>query len=259
MTERFSKTKSFRLIFFFLVYILLFFLAYLAFPATSLAKPHVYAAERNNRVQKFVTHKRILELGPTTFAIRSSARRANVARAPYYKALYMEQKAKADSAGDRKLRNIYLSLAQEYYQRYRNCLKQIVIAPLFWKVEDNADNAFVKLKIKKRTYSKPRAIRKQHYWDLYKLVKAKALRTNNPILRRRYLNQAKIYKRRSNSIKSTYYRHVKTVDYGWTTVNLVRAYIWRTNTPGTYKFFVLAKDRAGNSQRNVARNYLIVR
>ncbi len=259
MTVRFLKIKIFRVMPVLFFYLLVISLTYLTFPATSLAKPHVNTAERKNRAQKFLTYKRILEPGPKTFAIRSSARRANSARAPYYKSLYMDQKAKADSAGDRRLRNIYLSLAQEYYQRYRNCLKQIVIAPLFWKVEDNADNAFVKLKIKKRTYSKSRTIRKQRYRDLYKIVKAKALRTNNPILRRRYLNQAKIYKRRSRSIKSIYYRHEKTVDYGWTAVNMVRAYIWRTNTPGTYKFYVYAKDRAGNPQRNVARNYLIIR
>ncbi|KKM97593.1 hypothetical protein LCGC14_1166460 [marine sediment metagenome] len=259
MSECFSKIKSSRLTLVLFFYLLVISLAYLAFPTTSLAKAHVYIAERNSRVQKFMTHRRILETGPTTFAIRSSAWRANIERADYYKSLYMEQKAKANITGNRRLKKIFLSLANKYYRRYRNCLKQIADAPLFWKVTDNTDSVYVKIKVKKRTYSKSRAIRKQHYWDLYKLVKAKALRTNNPTQRRRYLNQAKIYKRRSSSIKSTYYRHVKTVDYGWTAVNLVRAYIWRTSAPGIYKFYVFAKDRDGNSQRNVASNYLIVR
>jgi len=196
---------------------------------------------------------------PRTYAVRSSAWRATTKRAPYYKNLYMRQKALASKTSNKRKRKIYLSLAQKYYQRYRYCLKQIAAAPLYWKVKDNTDDVYVKLKIKKRTYSKTRAKRKQRYWDLYKLVKAKALRIKNRKMRRRYLNQARIYKRRYRSIKSTYYRHVKTVDYGWTAVNLVRAYIWRTNTPGTYKFYVYAKDRAGNPQRNVARNYLIIR
>ncbi len=151
---------------------------------------------------------------PKTFAIKSSAWRATAKRAPYYKNLYLKQKAKASSTGNPRKRKIFLSLAQKYYQRYRKCLKQIADAPFFWKVEDNINIAYVKLKIKKRTYSRSRAIRKQRYWDLYKLVKAKALRINNRIMRRRYLNQAKIYKRRSRSIKPTYYRHVKTVSYG---------------------------------------------
>ncbi len=196
---------------------------------------------------------------PRTYAVRSSAWRATTKRATYYKSLYTEQKAKASSTGNSRKRKIFLSLANKYYQRYRYCLKQIAAAPLYWKVKDNTDDVYVKLKIKKRTYSKARAKRKQRYWDLYKLVKAKALRIKNRRMRRRYLNQAKIYKRRSRSIKSTYYRHVKTVNYGWTDVNLQRRYTWLIRTPGVYKFYVLAKDRAGNSQRNVAKNYLIVR
>ncbi len=259
MIKHFSVRKSSILITAFFVCLFMIYLTFLIFPATSLGQSSVQAADKNNRNQKFVTHKRLLETGPATFAIRSSAWRANVKRAPYYKNLYMEQKAKADMTGNRKLKQIFLSLANTYYQRYRNCLKQIANAPLYWKVKDNTDDVYVKLKIKKRTYSRSRAIRKQRYWDLYKLVKAKALRIKNRRMRRRYLNQAKIYKRRSRSIKSTYYRHVKTVNYGWTAVNLVRRYTWRTNIPGVYKFYVLAKDKDGNSQRNVAKNYLIVR
>ena len=196
---------------------------------------------------------------PRTYAVRSSAWRATTKRATHYKSLYTKQKAKARSTGNLRKRKIFLSLANKYYQRYRYCLKQMANAPLFWKVKDNTDDVYVKLKIKKRTYSRSRAQRKQRYWDLYKLVKAKALRIKNRRMRRRYLNQARIYKRRYRSIKSTYYRHVKTATYGWTSVNLERRYTWRTKTRGTYRFYVLAKDRAGNSQRNVARNYLIVR
>lgn len=55
------------------------------------------------------------------------------------------------------------------------------------------------------------------------------------------------------------YRLVKVVNYGWTIVNKTRVYRWRLRSKGLYKFFVFAKDRAGNRQRFRARNYVIVR
>jgi len=139
--------------------------------------------------------------------------------------------------------------------------RKIATARLYWKVRDpyTGNRAIVKIKIAKRTYSKARARRKSYYYRLYKRTKAKGLRIKNRKMRRRRLNQARIYKRRWRRIKPTYYRRVKTVNYGWTSINRTRSYRWRTRTPGTYRFYVYSKDRVSNPQRNVARNYLIIK
>ena len=139
--------------------------------------------------------------------------------------------------------------------------RKIATARLHWKVRDpyTGNRAIVKVKIAKRTYSKARARRKSYYYRLYKRTKAKGLRIKNRKMRRRRLNQARIYKRRWRRIKPTYYRRVKTANYGLTTINRTRSYRWRTRSPGVYRFYVYSRDRASNSQRNVARNYLIIR
>ena len=149
----------------------------------------------------------------------------------------------------------------KYYAR-RNS-RGIARPKLYWKVYDpyTANKAYVKLKIKKRTYSRTRAAKKAYYYKRYRSYKSRYLyyRTRNRTIAGRYYRGAKIYFKRYRSVKVYYWRHVRTVDYRWTTINRTRYYRWRLTTPGTYKFYVLSKDQAGNSQRNVARNYIIVR
>ncbi len=139
----------------------------------------------------------------------------------------------------------------------------VATAKLYWKVFDpyTANYAHVKLKIKKKNYSKTRAAKKAYYYKRYRYYKSRYLfyRTRNRIIAARYYRGARIYFKRYRRVKVYYWRHVKTVDYGWTTINKTRIYRWRLRTPGTYKFYVLSRDQAGNTQRNVASNYIIVR
>jgi len=55
------------------------------------------------------------------------------------------------------------------------------------------------------------------------------------------------------------YRNVKIVNYGLTTINKLRFYRLSLKTPGIYKYYVLARDKAGNKQRNSASNFVIVK
>ena len=139
----------------------------------------------------------------------------------------------------------------------------VATAKLYWKVFDpyTANYAYVKLKIKKKNYSKTRAAKKAYYYKRYRYYKSRYLfyRTRNRTIAARYYRGARIYFKRYRRVKVYYWSHVKTVDYGWTTINKTRIYRWRLRTPGTYKFYVLSRDQAGNTQRNVASNYIIVR
>ena len=150
------------------------------------------------------------------------------------------------------------------YKKYaRRNRRGVATARLYWKVFDpyTAGTAYVKLKVKKKIYSKIRAKRKALYYKRYKAYKAKYLyyRTRYRTIAGRYYRGARIYYKRYRRVKVYYWRNVKTVDYGWTSINKTRSYRWRLRTPGTYKFYVLSKDKAGNSQRNVASNYVIVK
>ncbi|RJQ31878.1 MAG: hypothetical protein C4562_05445 [Actinobacteria bacterium] len=59
--------------------------------------------------------------------------------------------------------------------------------------------------------------------------------------------------------KKTSYKLVKLVNYRLTSIGKTRVYRWKTKFPGTYRFYVLAKDRTGNSQQNSARNWIVIR
>ena len=139
--------------------------------------------------------------------------------------------------------------------------KKVATARLYWKVRDPYTNnrALVKLTIKKRVYSRSRAVKKARYFRLYKHYRTKYRKTRNRRLRKRYQKWANVYKRRYKKIKPRYYRRIKTVSYGWTTINKTRVYRFKTKTRGTYRYYVSAKDKAGNTQRNTASNYIIVR
>lgn len=72
----------------------------------------------------------------------------------------------------------------------------------------------------------------------------------------------KIYLKRrtySRTKRKWFYRTVKTIKYGLTTINKLRYYRLRIKTRGKYKMYVYARDRAGNKQANIASNYVIVR
>jgi len=55
------------------------------------------------------------------------------------------------------------------------------------------------------------------------------------------------------------YRLVKVANYRWTRINQVRYYGLRLRTGGIYRYSVFSRDQAGNTQRNVAAGYVIVK
>lgn len=55
------------------------------------------------------------------------------------------------------------------------------------------------------------------------------------------------------------YKPVKIVNYKWTRINKVRYYNWRVSSPGIYKYYVLSKDQANNTQHNKATGYVLVK
>ena len=145
--------------------------------------------------------------------------------------------------------------------------RKIATAKLRWKVRDNTSTVYVKLKIQKRVKSKLRVKRKARYLKRYKAYKGKYLsykkqksKTKNRTLARRYHRAAVKYKKAMNKYlrayrktKTVVYKTVKTPNYRWTRVNKWRTYKWRTRSKGVYRYLVYAKDKAKNSQRNVAK------
>ncbi len=144
-----------------------------------------------------------------------------------YRKKYLTARKKRTS---KKLIKRNKSIAKIYYKRYRISLK--------------------------KKHSKKAA----HYLRLYRMVKKRYLTYRN-----RY-NVRKILSRRASKYKRAYrktdpynYKIVKKVNYKWTKINRTRYYKWRTRSKGVYKFYVYATDAAGNRQRNVASNYVIVK
>ena len=145
--------------------------------------------------------------------------------------------------------------------------RKIATAKLRWKVRDNTSTVYVKLKIQKRVKSKLRVKRKARYLKRYRAYRGKYLsykkqksKTKNRTLARRYHRAAVKYKKAMNKYlrayrktKTVVYKTVKTPNYRWTRINKWRTYKWRTRSKGVYRYLVYAKDRANNSQRNVAK------
>ncbi|KKK53332.1 hypothetical protein LCGC14_3095840, partial [marine sediment metagenome] len=79
-------------------------------------------------------------------------------------------------------------------------------------------------------------------------------------LRRRYQRAAVRYKKAKNKYLRAYrktsvyfYKTVKVANYRWTTINKVRIYKYKTRSTGIFRFIVMSKDQAGNTQYNKAR------
>ncbi|KKM67164.1 hypothetical protein LCGC14_1473950, partial [marine sediment metagenome] len=67
------------------------------------------------------------------------------------------------------------------------------------------------------------------------------------------------YLRAYRRTKTVVYKNVKTANYRWTGINKWRSYNFRTKSRGVYKYYVYAKDKAGNSQQNIARGSFRIR
>ena len=151
--------------------------------------------------------------------------------------------------------------------------KKVATASLSWKVKNNTRTAYVKLKIQKRVKSKLRVKKKARYLKTYRKYRGKYLiykkkyrKTRNRTLRKRYQRAAVKYKRAMNKYLRAYrktktiiYKTVKTANYRWTSVNKWRSYNFRARSRGVYKYYVYAKDKAGNSQQNIARGSFRIR
>ncbi len=145
--------------------------------------------------------------------------------------------------------------------------RKIATAKLRWKVKDNSNTVYVKLRIQKRIKSRSRVARKARYLRRYRAYRGKYLKyrtkyrkIRNRTLRRRYKRAAVKYRKAKNKYLRAYrktktivYKTVKVPNYRWTRVNKWRAYKWKTRSKGVYRYLVYAKDKAGNSQRNVAK------
>ena len=191
---------------------------------------------------------------PQTFARNSRARRLSRRKARRFFSLYKAYKSKYRRERKRSRKRRYLTLAKRYYRYYRLARKGLAVVDLRWKVLDAPANskAYVKLRVQHKTYSRSAKRKKDRSWRLYRINKVKYKRTRNRTLKRRYLQMAKIYYRRYRKIKPSY-RNVKTINYGYTPINKIRIYKFKTSKAGAYRYFVYAKDRAGNMQKKAAK------
>jgi len=123
--------------------------------------------------------------------------------------------------------------------------RKIAKAKLRWRVRDNSSKAKVVLKIQKKVRSKSRAKKKARYLKLYRKYRKSKSRRNKKL--------AKKYKRAYRKTKTVFYKTVKNVRYGMTSINKWRAYRWRTRSRGLFRFLVYATDTAGNKQKNIAK------
>ncbi|KKL97516.1 hypothetical protein LCGC14_1833690, partial [marine sediment metagenome] len=137
----------------------------------------------------------------------------------------------------------------------------VATARVYWKVRDSytGNKAYVKIVVKKRVYSAKRRAREARALRAFKSWRAKARKTKNKNLARKYRQKMRMHKRRLNKARRQAYKRVKTINYKWTKINRLRVYKWRTRASGKFKFWVMSKDQARNPQRNIARNYVIIR
>lgn len=196
---------------------------------------------------------------PRTFARNVKARRISKRKAPRYFRLSQSYKRKSKSTRNKRMRKRHLSRAKKYYRYYRLARKGLAVIDLRWRVLDAPANnkAYVKLTVQKKTYSRTSLKRKNRAWKLYRINKDKYKRTRNRRLKKRYLQMAKIYYRRYRKEKP-FYKTVKVVRYGYTSINKIRIYRYSTSKAGAYRYFVYAKDRAGNMQQKAAKGSIRV-
>ncbi len=209
----------------------------------------------SNALIKLDTYK------PRTYASRTSATRVNKKKAPRYLKLYRYYRSKRLKTRNRTLRNRYKRAMNKYLRAYRDAINQVATAKLKWHVKDPyTDNkAYTTLRIQKNVKSRSRIARKARYLRLYRAYKAKYLGTRNRTLKRRYLRTTNKYLRAYKRTSIYVYKTVKVARYRWTAINKWRTYNYRTNSPGTYRYFVRAKDQARNSQQNIAKGSLRIK
>ena len=212
-------------------------------------------------------------VGPKTYVKDNSVKAISKKKAPRYLKLYRHYRSKYTKTKNRTLRKRYKKAANKYLRAYKDSKNKVVTASLTWHVKDYSSKAYVKLKIQKRVKSKLRVKKKARYLKAYrkyrgkyKIYKKKYRKTRNRTLRRRYQKAAVKYKRAMNKYlrayrrtKTVVYKTVKTANYRWTHINKWRKYNFRTRSRGAYKYYVYAKDKAGNSQQNIARGSFRIR
>gem|GEM_PF-2459949 len=199
---------------------------------------------------------------PRTYARKSVVKRKrNRRRVARYLKLYRANRNKVGKTRNRTLKKRYQRRARKYKRAYLKEKKGIARATFRWLVKDpySQSEAKVKLKIKKRVKSKARAKKKSRYKRSYLAWKAKSRKTRNRTLKRRYMRAAKRYYKRYRRVKTVYYKTVKNVNYGWTTINRWQKYTLKTRNAGTYRYYVYAKDPAGNIQHRVSANWSVVK
>ncbi len=199
---------------------------------------------------------------PRTYARKSIVKRKrNRRKVARYLKLYRTNRGNVGKTRNRTLKRRYQRRARKYKRAYLKEKKGIARATFRWLVKDpySQGEAKVKLKIKKRIKSKARARKKARYKRKYLSWKAKSRKTRNRTLKRRYMRAARIYFKRYRRVKTVYYKTVKNVNYGWTTINRWQKYTFRTRNAGTYRYYVYAKDPAGNIQHRVRANWSIVK
>ncbi len=206
-------------------------------------------------------------VGPKTYVKGYSAKTISKQKGSRYLKLYRHYRGKYTKTRNRTLRNRYKKAANKYLKAYRDANKKVVTASLSWKVKDHANKAYVKLKIQKRVKSKLRVKKKARYLKTYRkyrgkyiIYKKKYRKTRNRTLRKRYQRAAVKYKKAMNKYlrayrgtKTVVFKLVKTANYRWTGINKWRSYNFRTRSRGTYRYYVYAKNKAGNNQQNIAK------
>jgi len=133
----------------------------------------------------------------------------------------------------------------------------VASARIYWRVADpyTGNKAYVKILIRKRV----KTILKARYYALYRKYRAVYLRTKNPVHKQNYLRALRIWYGLWKKYPTYYNKTIKVLNYRWTTINKVRYYNWRVSSPGTYRYSVFSRDQAGNTQRNIAAGYVIVK
>ncbi|RJQ33506.1 MAG: hypothetical protein C4562_00090 [Actinobacteria bacterium] len=162
---------------------------------------------------------------PKTYSRKTVARRVvNKRSVRRYQRIYRNYYRIYVRQRNKTLRRRYFKLYRRYLRAYRIARKGIARVAVKWYAKDPyviGNEAYAVLRIKKR-------------------IKVAVRRSG----RRTY---------------KVVYRTVKSIRYGWTPINQWRKYVFATRDSGTYRYWVYAKDRAGNTQYNVATNWLVVR
>ena len=192
--------------------------------------------------------------------------RANRGRYKIYKNKYRKTRNRTLRRRYQKAATRYKKLTRKYRDFYSLAKKGLARAKVYWKVIDHHPkgarsypNTDVAIKIQKKIKSRSGIKRKARYLKLYRMYRAKHLKTRNRTLRKRYKKKVNKYLRAYKKQKRYKYITVKTAKYMWPKINVWRYYYYKTKNPGAYRYLVFATDIAENKQRNVARGYFRIK